>query len=25
MWRRPNPAWLVAAGAVVGLAHGALT
>ena len=25
MWRRPNTAWLVAAGAVVGLAHGALT
>lgn len=25
LWRRPNTAWLVAAGAVIGLAHGALT
>jgi chromate transporter len=25
LWRRPNTAWLVAAGAAVGLAHGALT
>jgi chromate transporter len=25
VWRRPNTAWLVAAGAAIGLAHGALT
>lgn len=25
LWKRPNSAWLVAAGAAVGLAHGALT
>jgi chromate transporter len=25
LWKRPNTAWLVAAGAAIGLAHGALT
>jgi len=25
LWRRPNTAWLVAAGALAGLAHGAVT
>jgi hypothetical protein len=25
LWKRPNTAWLVAAGAIIGLAHGALT
>lgn len=25
LWRKPNTAWLVAAGAAIGLAHGALT
>ena len=25
LWKRPNPTWLIAAGAAIGLAHGALT